>query len=128
MNIKFKDFISIRDTLATLQQLSRVKLRTAYEISRFMTTTEHNFQFYIDKLNEYLQKYGEKNEAGELLIENNSYIIKKEYLEECNKALEELDNLEIEIREPKIWIDDFENTYIDVSILNPIIPFIIEYN
>lgn len=128
MNIKFKDFISIRDTLTTLQQLSRVKLRTAYEISRFMTTTEYNFQFYIDKLNEYLQKYGEKNESGELLIENNSYIIKKEYLEECNKALEELDNLEIEIREPKIWIDDFENTYINVSLLNPIIPFIIEYN
>ena len=128
MKITLGKLIDIRNSLDKIQNHTRIKLRTSYEIANFLYQTENSANFYIENFQQIVSTYGARDENGNLLSNGYSVTIKEECLEECEEKVVELNKIEIEIPSLSIYLYDFENEYIDISILRPLLPYILKEN
>lgn len=100
-------------------------LKAAYKLNKIKKTVEKEGDFYGEKFQEILDKYAKKDENGELVFseDGNQIMIKDDAIEECNKELNELQNLEIQIENYNLSIEDFgediECTPDDLATLMP---------
>ena len=128
MKITLGKLMDIRNSLDKIQKLSRIKLRTSYEIANFLYQTENSANFYVENFQQIVSTYGARDENNNLLSNGYSVTIKEEYLEECEEKVIELNKIEVEIPSLSIYLYDFENEYIDISILRPLLPYILKEN
>ena len=120
--------MDIRNSLDKIQNHTRIKLRTSYEIANFLYQTENSANFYIENFQQIISIYGARDENNNLLSDGYSVTIKEECLEECEEKVMELNKIEAEIPSLSIYLYDFENEYMDISILRPLLPYIIKEN
>lgn len=95
-----------------LQKLAGTKLKAklAWSISRLLKAAETEIQSFNDTRINLIKQYGEKDENGELITdENGNCKIPEESLKEFSAQLNELVNTEVEINANKLSIDDLEN-------------------
>lgn len=128
MKITLGKLIDIRNSLDKIQNHTRIKLRTSYEIANFLYQTENSANFYIENFQQIVSTYGARDENNSLLSDGHSVTIKEECLEECEEKVVELNKIEVEIPSLAIYLYDFENEYIDISILRPLLPYILKEN
>lgn len=69
----------------------------AYKILKFMKASDTEGAFYDEKLKEIIDKYGKKDENGKPLYSDGKVSIEKESIEECQKAIAELGDTEVEL-------------------------------
>ena len=83
-------------------------LKGAYKINKIKKAVEKESEFYQEKFQEIVDQYAQKDENGEVVLsEDKSQIMIKEGLvEECNKALNDLQELEVEIDNYGLTLDD----------------------
>ena len=83
-------------------------LKGAYKINKIKKAVEKESEFYQEKFQEIVDQYAQKDENGEVVLsEDKSQIMIKEGLvEECNKALNDLQELEVEIDNCGLTLDD----------------------
>lgn len=99
MNIKFSEFIRIREVLTKLMP-QNFPIKISYPIAKFMRDTDADFNFYSENFNKIIAKYrDEKN------IDNSAATIKirEDSVNDFNKEMVELDNQEIEV--PALLVD-----------------------
>lgn len=128
MKITLGKLMDIRNSLDKIQNHTRIKLRTSYEIANFLYQTENSANFYIENFQQIVSTYGARDENNNLLSDGYSVTIKEEHLEECEEKVMELNKIEVEIPSLSIYLYDFENEYIDISILRPLLPYILKEN
>lgn len=76
-------------------------------------TKENNF---IEKQRRtIIEKYGDKDENGELIINNGSVTFSSENSSKAQEELNELANLEVDITDRKITEDELENANLELS-------------
>ena len=87
-------------------------LKGAYKLNKIKKSVEKENEFYIEKFQEIINTYAKKNENGELVFsdDGNQIIIKDGMVEECNKALNELQELTVEIENYGLKIEDLGET------------------
>ena len=87
---------------------TNIPLKGAYKINKIKKNLEKEVDFYGTKMQEIIDKYAKKDENGELVFsEDGSQIqIQEEKIDECNQALEELQNLEVDIETYNLKIED----------------------
>jgi len=78
----------------------------AYKIMKFMKAAETEVAFYDKSLLEITEKYGERDECGELKTENNRVFIKEDAIEECNEKVQELQAMEVELSPIKFTLEE----------------------
>ena len=124
--MKICELIKIREELISLSKNS-LKLRSSFNIAKFLSLTEKDTQFFQDKVVELIQKYGVRDDFGQFILENNgsSVQIQQEYLAECQRSLDEINNYDIEIPELKIYYTDLPEG-LSVTTLFTIIDYILE--
>jgi hypothetical protein len=97
----------------------------ALQISRLLKEGEREIQNFNEVRTNLINKYGEKDENGELITdENKNCKILNDKIETFSKELNELVDMEIEINSNKISIADLENmdfTPADMAVLEPFI-------
>jgi len=101
-------------------------LKGAYKINKIKKAVEKESEFYQEKFQEIVDQYAQKDENGEVVLsEDKSQIMIKEGLvEECNKALTDLQELEIEIDNYGLKLDDLgENLECTPEELEALMPF-----
>lgn len=71
--------------------------KTAYKLVKIMNLTNQDAQFYDNKINDLLKKYGRRDDNGELIIdENGGIVIPTESISQAEAELEELGAIEID--------------------------------
>lgn len=124
--MKIYELIKIREELVSLSK-NNLKLRSSFNIAKFLSLTEKDAQFFQDKVIELIQKYGARDDFGQFILENNgsSVQIQQEHLDECQRGLDEINNYEIEVPELKIYYTDLPEG-LSVTTLFTIIDYILE--
>ena len=89
--------------LLQIQQIypinDKLPFKTAYTFAKLGEVIEQELKFYYTKMNEVISEYSIKDADGkpELTPDGNSIKIDPNKLEECQKQLEELHNVEVDI-------------------------------
>jgi len=101
-------------------------LKGAYKINKIKKAVEKESEFYQEKFQEIVDQYAQKDENGEVVFseDGNQIMIKDGLVEECNKALNDLQELEIEIDNYGLTLDDLgEDVECTPEELEALMPF-----
>lgn len=96
MEIKFNELIKIREILAKLSK-NKFSIKVSYEIAKFLRNTDNDAAFYSEKLKEIISQYRDPDAAA------GAVQILPEKIDECNRALSELENYTVKVE--KILLD-----------------------
>ena len=83
-------------------------LKGAYKLNKIKKAVEKEGEFYTEKFQEIIDKYAKKDDDGNLVFsdDGNQIMIKDGMVDECNKALEDLQALEVEVDNFGLTLDD----------------------
>ena len=105
----------------------KLPIRTAYNLSKIFARAREELKFYQEKFKEIVTQYGEKDEKGNLIfLDNENISIPKDKIEECQKEITDLQNLELEIPDYSISLDSLEAIKISLDEISILLPFICE--
>jgi len=84
-------------------------LKAAYKLNKIRKAVEKEGEFYSEKFQEILNNYAKKDENGGLVFseDGDQIMIQEDKIDECNNALSDLQNLEVQIENYGLTIDDF---------------------
>ena len=106
---------------------ANLPLKGAYKINKIRRALDKEAEIYSTKFQEIIEAYGKKDENGKIMFSESGeqILIQEDKLEECNKAIEELQGIEIEIDNYNLTIDDLgENLECTPEELDALMPFL----
>ena len=124
ITVTMEQIIDFRNAIDTFSEMD-LPLKAAYKINKIRKALDKETDFYSEKFREIIDEYSKKDENGDIVFseDGNEIIIKEESLEECNKALEDLYNLEVEVDNYNLKLEDlgedFECTPDQLEVLMP---------
>ena len=101
-------------------------LKGAYKLNKIKKAVEKEGEFYTEKFQEIVEQYAKHDENGQLVFsdDGNQILIKDGMVDECNKALEDLQNLEVQVETYGLTLDDLgENLECTPEELEALMPF-----
>ena len=98
MKIKIRKLLEIKQSLEKLISLD-IPIKTAFKISKSIKNFNDEYAAFEDSKIKLFKKYGEENEKGNLEI-------KKENTEKFKKELEDLMEIKINIKVPKVTLKE----------------------
>lgn len=103
-----------------------LSIKTAYKLNRLARAIDVEVKFYQEKFQEILNEYGEKDENGQFIYINNGKQIKlrEGMAQTCYAAINDLQQLEVELPDTKFSIDEFANIELTVDDIGYAMPFI----
>lgn len=109
MKTNLQDCLVFQEVYNNLKE-KVIPIQLAYSLTLLNEKNKTNYSFWQEEFNKILNLYCEKNEDGTIKMsdDQNSFIIIKDKIEECQKAIMELNNTEVEIEKIKIKTKDFE--------------------
>lgn len=122
--------VQINDLLNSteaLQKLSKtdLKAKLAWQVARLLKAADKEIQEFNETRLKLIQKYGEKDESGELITdEKGNCKILPDSLDSFSTELNELVNSEIELNVNKIAIDDLDSISFTPADMNSLENFI----
>ena len=108
ITVTMDQIIEFRNNEGIFSEMN-LPLKAAYKLNKIKKAVEKEGDFYGEKFQEILDKYAKKDENGELVFneDGSQIMIKDDMIEECNKELTDLQNLEVQIENYGLTIDDF---------------------
>lgn len=100
-------------------------LKGAYKLNKIKKAVEKEGEFYAEKFQEIVNTYAKKDENGNLVFseDGNQIMIKDDMVDECNQALTDLQELEVEIENYGLSLadlgEDAECTPEELEVLMP---------
>ena len=87
---------------------ANLPLKGAYKLNKIRKAVEKEGEFYTEKFQEIINKYAKKDENGALIFsdDESQIMIKDDMINECNDALTNLQELEVEIDNCNLTIED----------------------
>lgn len=124
--MKLSEISSYPEVYALLKN-QQMPLAIAYRLAKFNASAEKENEFYITKLRELIDKYAVKDENGNLVpsADGEGVRIIPEMQEECMKAVQELQDLEVDY-EPFLELNDLTSLQLTPEQASKLIPFIKE--
>lgn len=125
VTVTMDQIIDFRDNGGFLSD-TNLPLKVAYKLNKIRKAVEKESEFYADKFQEIVHTYAKIDENGEIIFseDGSQILIKDGMVEECNKALTELQGLEVQIENYNLSIDDFgEDLQCTPDQLNALMPF-----
>ena len=100
-------------------------LKGAYKINKIRKNTAKEVESYREKFREIIDKYAKKDENGNLIFsdDNSQIMIQEDKIDECEKALTELQDLTVEVDNYNLTLEDlgedFECSPDEIDVLMP---------
>ena len=106
----------------------KLPIKTAYKISRLSKAIEDEVTFYQTKFREILSVYCQVDENGNYVptADGQGFKIIEGKEAECNQAMIDLHQLEIELPDITFAIDEFDGMELTLKELDGIMPFIVD--
>lgn len=107
VKVTMEQLIAFRDNDSFFSEAS-IPLKGAYKINKIKKEIEKESDFYSTKFQEIVDKYAKKDADGNLIFsdDNTQITIQEDKISECNEALTDLQQLEIEINNYNLTLDD----------------------
>lgn len=102
-------------------------LKGAYKLNKIKKAVEKEGEFYTEKFQEIVNTYAKKDDDGNLVFseDGNQIMIKDGMVEECNKALEDLQELEVQVENYGLTLEDLgDDVECTPEELEALMPFI----
>ena len=106
---------------------ANIPLKGAYKINKIRKAVDKEGDFYSTKFQEIVDTYARKDENGNVLFSDDGeqILIQEDKIAECNQALGELQNLEVEIDNYNLTIEDLgDNLECTPDDLDALMPFL----
>lgn len=102
--------------------------KVSYKLMKILDTTEKDNQFYFDKFKSVVEKYGERDDNGEIVFDENGNIkINKDLISEVQHALDEITSIEVGIPcKYLLSLDDLDGFKMSCRKMKTIEPFLKE--
>ena len=135
VKVTMGEILSLNGFIGKVQSIP-MPMNGAYKLSKIQKDLAAELSFYREKFNEIIDKYGAKNPDGSLAMtlqkdENGNDIPGTESIKiidgmeaECNRVLDELQNVEVEFNNRELRLSDLgqiEMTIEDMRIISPFI-------
>lgn len=87
---------------------TNLPLKGAYKINKIRKALEKEGEFYTNKFQEIVDTYAKKDDEGNLIFneDGSQIIIQEDKISECNEALAELQQLEVDIDTYNLTLED----------------------
>lgn len=87
---------------------TNLPLKGAYKINKIRKALEKEGEFYTNKFQEIVDTYAKKDDDGNLIFneDGSQIIIQEDKISECNTALSELQQLEVDIDTYNLTLED----------------------
>lgn len=87
---------------------TNLPLKGAYKINKIRKALEKEGEFYTNKFQEIVDTYAKKDDDGNLIFneDGSQIIIQEDKISECNEALAELQQLEVDIDTYNLTLED----------------------
>ena len=108
VNVTMDQIIAFRNS-GNIFSDATLPLKVAYKLNKLKKAVEAEGEFYTNKFQEIVDNYAKKDENGEVVFseDNSQIMIQDGKIEECNQALNDLQELTVEIDNCNLTIDDF---------------------
>lgn len=108
IQVKLNDIVNSAETFSKIMQQS-FKGSLAFKIARLVRELDKEMQTFNEERQKIIRKYGEKDENGELIIdENNNVKFNNNKIVEVNEEFNSLLNTELEINADKLPEDSMD--------------------
>lgn len=112
--MKLYNLLQIRTTL-NAHTKDTMSTMLAYKIMKFIKSTEAEENFYNEKIQEILLKYGAKDENGNYIKSENGIKIIDDKVDDCHKEVNELAATEVEVPAITFTIDKLSQINLTVA-------------
>ena len=105
----------------------KLPLKVAYKLNKLKKAVETEGEFYTNKFQEIVDTYAKKDENGQIVFsdDGSQIMIQDDKIDECNQALDDLQELTVEIDNCNLTIDDFgEDVECTPEDLEALMPFL----
>lgn len=95
----------------------KMPIKTAFKFNNLETLIQGHYEFYIEKLNEIIYEYGEKDSENNLIMteDQTGYKIQKGFEIESQEKINELSNLEVELpNSVSFTLEELENLEVNL--------------
>lgn len=116
---------SLYNTLSSLKE-KEMPIRLSYKFTLILDKIDCEYNFFISEMRKIINKYGLKDEQGELVQENGNIKINPDSINLAEKALQELHETEITLPDVNFTLDELETLNIKPTDLRALLPFIKE--
>lgn len=123
--MKLSQIEPLKETLLNISQ-KELPFRLAYKISKLSEKIEKDYLFFTEEVQKIIIKYAERDEKGEIAFEGNNVKIQRDLIEQAEKDLKELDEVEIEEIDVSFTLDELESLNIKPLEVSALMPFIKE--
>ena len=125
VKVTMRQVIDFRDNIVFFNE-ANLPLKGAYKLNKIRKAVEKESDFYLDKFQEIINEYAQKDEDGNIIYSDDKerIMIVDDKVDDCNAALIELQDLEVEIDNYGLTIDDLgDNVECTPDQLNALMPF-----
>lgn len=116
------------NSIFTQMSDEKVRLKTAYKISKLLQAIGKEMDFYNEKMGGIIEKYGKRNENGQLEFseDGSTVLLRTEDIQECQNEILELQGIEVELPDVAFSVDELETFEISAQDLFSLTPFLSE--
>ena len=123
--MKLGNIETLYNTLSSLKE-KEMPVRLSYKFTLLLDKIDCDYNFFISEMRKIINKYGLKDEHGELIQENGNIKINPDSLSLAEKALQDLHETEIKLPDVTLTLDELESLNIKPADLRALLPFIKE--
>lgn len=123
--MKLGNIETLYNTLSSLKE-KEMPIRLSYKFTLLLDKIDCDYNFFISEMRKIINKYGLKDDQGELIQENGNIKINPDSLSLAEKALQDLHETEIKLPDVTLTLDELESLNIKPADLRALLPFIKE--
>lgn len=123
--MKLGNIETLYNTLSSLKE-KEMPIRLSYKFTLLLDKIDCDYNFFISEMRKIINKYGLKDEHGELVQENGNIKINPDSLSLAEKALQDLHETEVKLPDVTLTLDELESLNIKPADLRALLPFIKE--
>lgn len=114
MKIKLKEIVNNEPLINAISHKQGLGIKISYALSKNISKIEREIEIYNKEKAKLIEKYGSKNDEGNYITDTQGNI-KFNNLDDWNKAIIELLELEVDIDIHKISLEDIYNGACDIT-------------
>lgn len=123
--MKIKQLIEAKRVIMPLVQ-EKLSPKLSYKLMKFIKAIEVEEDFYNKKLNELVDKYGERDGENKLVYTDSGVKIQEGKMEACNEELQEIGEVEVDTPTITFSLDELDSVKLSVSDMYFLQDFIVE--
>lgn len=127
MKVKMSEILKAQGVYENIKN-TPINIKTLYKFAKLFNTINEEAEFYINRIQTIAQKYGQRDEQGNLIPNQDGTGVKLDpfNMEVAQKEIDDLVNLEIEFPKISISLSELEGANLTLANLSALLPFIEE--